>query len=357
MPPPPPPPKRSSSRGWIILAVSLCVLALLAFVGLFILGMLGAEGGGTISHAQGGGAALQEVLVKNNGSDNKLAVVSVEGVITGSAIDGSGTSPVDYIKQQLKRAADDEDVKAVMLKVDSPGGEVLASDEIYDAIRKFQEDKGKPVIAVMHSMAASGGYYVSAPCRWIVAHELTITGSIGVIMQGYNFRGLMDKVGVQPQVFKSGKFKDMMSSTKPADQVTDEEKAMMQELINEAYGRFKSIVADGREYAVSKNKDQGRKLVDNWTDYADGRILTGKQAFEHGFVDEIGDFDAAVKRTLKLAGIQDANLVKYQKLFTFGNLFQLLGKSDVTSVKVDIGLDMPKVQTGRMYFLPGYYLH
>jgi protease IV len=263
---------------------------------------------------------------------------------------------VDYVKQQLERAAVDDDVKAVLLKVDSPGGEVLASDDIYNAIKYFQDDHHKPVIAVMTGMAASGGYYVAAPCRWIVAHELTITGSIGVIMQGFNFRGLMDKVGVQPQVFKSGKFKDMMGSMRKPEEVSPEEEAMMQQLIDEAFGRFKTIVSDGRKYAAGQNKSEGRALVGNWADYADGRILTGKQAHEHGFVDELGSVDDAVKRALKIAGISNANLVRYQRLFTFANFFSLLGKSEPATIKVDVGLDLPRLEAGRMYFLPGHFL-
>ena len=123
-------------------------------------------------------------------------MVDVDGIITSRAIDQGGYSMVDVIKAQLKRAEEDDRVKAVILKVDSPGGEVLASDEISRAIAEFQtKPHGKPVVCSMGSLAASGGYYVSAPCRWIVANELTITGSIGVIMSTWNYRGLMDKVG------------------------------------------------------------------------------------------------------------------------------------------------------------------
>ena len=121
----------------------------------------------------------------------------MEGIISGQLADRGGFSMVDVVKAQLRRADDDHKVKAVILKVNSPGGEVLASDEISEAIESFQEETGKPVIVSMGSLAASGGYYVSAPCRWIVANELTITGSIGVIMHGWNYRGLMDKVGLR----------------------------------------------------------------------------------------------------------------------------------------------------------------
>src|SRR5262249_207767 len=145
-----------------------------------------------------------------------------------------GYNMVDVIEAQLDRAADDRRVKAVILKVDSPGGEVLASDDIYKAIRKFETGendrstpgrKGKPVICSMGSLAASGGYYISSGCRWIEANELTLTGSIGVIMHGWNYRGLMDKVGIAPMTYKSGKFKDMLSGDRATNEIPMEERA------------------------------------------------------------------------------------------------------------------------------------
>src|SRR6185369_6629249 len=153
----------------------------------------------------------------------------------------------------------------------------------YNAIVKFQSETDKPVITSMGSLAASGGYYISAPTRWIVANELTITGSIGVIMHSLNYRGLMDKVGLRPEVYKSGKFKDMLSGSKKESEVTEEEKQMVQALVNETFEKFKSIVAQGRENANASNKsgkDKGRPLSKTWEDYADGRVLSGKEAFK-----------------------------------------------------------------------------
>ena len=130
---------------------------------------------------------------------------------------------VRNIKDQLKMAQRDMNVKAVILKVDSPGGEVLASDEINKAITRFQEETHRPVVARWGRWRRPGGYYISAPCRWIVANELTITGSIGVIMHGYNYRQLMDKIGIHPQVFKSGRFKDMLSGEREDRNLSPEE--------------------------------------------------------------------------------------------------------------------------------------
>lgn len=304
-----------------------------------------------------GGPRLDEVVIESHRGSDKIAVVPVEGVIYGSRSDRGGFNMVEIIKAQLDRAAEDSDVKAVILRVDSPGGEVLASDEIARYIDKFQSVAGKPVVAAMGSLAASGGYYVSAPCDWIVANELTITGSIGVIMHGWNYRGLMNKVGVKPVVYKSGKFKDMLSGDRLEEQISPEEHAMVQKFIDETYGKFKQVVAEGRTEAHKDNPD-GKALAENWLDYADGRILSGKEALEIGLVDELGNFDVAVKRAETLAGIMGrATLIEYRQRVELADLFSLWGQSEARSVKVDLGVEFPKLEAGRAYFLAPTYLH
>jgi protease-4 len=278
-------------------------------------------------------------------------------------MDQGGYSMVDIIKAQLKRAEDDHKVKAVILKVDSPGGEVLASDEIYRAIDDFQEHARKPVVGSMGNLAASGGYYVSAPCQWIVANDLTITGSIGVILHSWNYRGLMNKVGLRPETYKSGKFKDMLSGERNPEEVPAEEHEMVQTLIDETYGKFKSVVAKGRQEAHQKNKenkdkkDQGRALSPNWADYADGRVLSGTRAFELGFVDQLGNFEDAVKRAKRIAAISDANLVEYQQRYDISDLFRLFGQTKAGVLKVDLGMETPKLQAGQLYFLSPTFTH
>ncbi len=309
---------------------------------------------------------LEEVTLSSTNSDNKIAVIEVDGVISSSEIDRSGEDMVQFIKDQLKMAERDSDVKAVILKVNSPGGEVLASDEINKAITKFQDQTHRPVVASMGGLAASGGYYISVPCQWIVANELTITGSIGVIMHAYNYRSLMDKVGIRPMVFKSGRFKDMFSGEQedkdltPEQQRTrDQEDQMVQSLIDETFNKFKEVVKAGRTRAAQQNEGNGKSLVDDWQDYADGRVLSGKQALNFGFVDELGDFDAAVKRTKSLAKISSANLVQYRMPMDLGSvLSRLLGKSDVPTIKVDLGVELPKLEAGRPYYIaPMTVLH
>jgi len=312
-----------------------------------------------VTRGRTAGPRLEEVTTEDNDAPNtKIAVVNIKGIITSGALDQGGFSMVDVVKAQLKRAQEDERVRAVILKVDSPGGEVMASDSISRAVSDFQtKGRAKPVVCSMGSLAASGGYYVSAPCRWIVAHELTITGSIGVILSTYNYRGLMDKVGLRPETFKSGKYKDMLSGSREPDSITPEERDMVQALVDETYDKFKSVVADGRKLAHERNKDKGRPLAQDWTDYADGRILSGTEAFKLGFVDELGAFDDAVKRTKTIAGLRNANLIEYQQRLDFSDLFRMFGQTDSKAVRLDLGVDMPKLSAGQLYFLSPTFLH
>lgn len=357
---PAPAPKKSS--GWRAAAIVLGVL-LVGSVGLHFLGLLDTMF--DVSGAASSGSHMMEITVDNQHSGNKIAVIPVVGIIMGGG-EPVSRSLVKNIEDQLKLAAKDRAVKAVILKVDSPGGTVLASDDIYNLIAKFQQKHNKPVVASMGSMAASGGYYVSAPCRWIVAHELTMTGSIGVIMQSYNFRGLMNKTGVRPVTIKSGKFKDMLSFSKELENLTREEKdalleeeALLRKMITETYDKFKSVITQGRAAANASNasgSDPGRKLSSRWTDFADGRILSGKDAYDLGLVDELGGWETAVVRARTLAGIENADLVTYREPFNFGSLFSIFGRAEAKTVKVDLGIDLPQLRSG-LYFLAPSLMH
>jgi len=353
---PPPPLKPRKSRGWMIFAIILLVVlmfSLLINFTQFISHALNFNRNFTTGITHEVGPRLEECLLKDNDVRNKIAVVTVNGIITDHATDQAGNSLVDVIKAQLDRAKEDDRVKAVILKVDSPGGEVMASDEINKAIRVFQNKSGKPVVCSMGSLAASGGYYISVPCRWIVANDLTITGSIGVILETLNYRSLMDKVGVEPDVYKSGKFKDMLSGMRSTNEIPPEEHKMVQKLIDDTYQKFKDVVADGRKAAHDTNKTEGRALISNWTDYADGRVLSGTDALKYGFVDQLGDFDDAVKTTEKIAGIHKANLIEYRERYDISQFLRLFGQSESAAhdIKLDLGMNLPKLQAGQLYFL------
>jgi protease-4 len=358
----------------IVLFVLLGLSLLVIFSQLLASAVHVTHGGGPMaSRTREVGPRLDEAILEDNDSSTKIAVLDVNGIITSAAVDQQGTSMVDIIKAQLDRAQEDARVKAVILRVDSPGGEVLASDEISDAIKNFQNGKmsngedatghhhGKPVIVSMGNLAASGGYYISAPCRWIVANKMTLTGSIGVIMHGWNYRGLIDKIGIAPETYKSGKFKDMLSGSRATNEIPAEEHAMVQKLIDEVYTDFKDVVAEGRKAAHNASPD-GQALADDWANYADGRVLSGVEARKLGFVDEIGDFRTAVKRAKTIAGINtttDVNLIRYEQRYDISDIFRMFGesKTDAHTVKVDLGFDAPKLQAGEIYFLSPVLFH
>jgi len=353
-----------------IILLVLLGLSMLVNFSQFAGSVMHVRSGGPVVSARYAGPRLEEAVLEDNSSANKIAVIDVNGIITGSPLNQQGYSMVDVIKAQLDRARDDRHVKAVILKVDSPGGEVLASDEISDALKNFQDgkksngeeqeaSKAKPVIVSMGNLAASGGYYISAPCRYIVANKMTITGSIGVIMHGWNYRGLMDKVGITPEVYKSGKFKDMLSGSREPSEIPPEERAMVQSLINEVYGQFKQVVAEGRDAAHKKNQEDGHALAENWAEYADGRVLSGTDALKLGFVDQIGNFETAIDSAKKIAGISEANLIRYEERYDLSDFFHMFGESKAASqtVKVDLGFDTPKLQEGRLYFLSPVLSH
>jgi len=346
-------PRRSKPYGKII-AVAV-ILFLICISVLFIKGCVSFFDIDTA--VAGTETGFIETVIEDNHADKKALVIDINGIIYDDPIFDGGASLSDIIKKQLKVAAKDDSVVAVILRINSPGGEVLTADEIYRAIEDFQKKTKKPVIASMGSVAASGGYYIAAPCAWIVANELTITGSIGVILSTWNYRSLMNKVGIKPEVFKSGKFKDMLNGSRDLENMTpeqlkiyQEERKMVQNLIDEVYNRFKEAVYVGRSNAV-KNNPNCSALVDNWTEYADGRILSGKQALELGFVDELGNLDTAVKRVKEFCNVSDVNLIQYRIPIGLSNILKLFGSGEAKSVKIDLGFDPPKLQAGKMYFI------
>jgi protease-4 len=222
---------------------------------------------------------------------DKIGLVSVEGAILGSrdAID------------EIKEYADDDGIKAIVLRVDSPGGAVVPSQEIYEEVKKAAARK--KVVVSMGSVAASGGYYIAAPASRIMANPATITGSIGVIMEIPNFKGLMEKLGVKSEVITSGKHKDMASVFRG---IGDEEREILQSVMNDIHEQFIKDVADGRHMPVEKVRE-----------LADARIFTGRQAKEAGLVDAIGNLQDAIDEAAKLAGIKGKpNVVTKQKEFS-----------------------------------------
>lgn len=225
-----------------------------------------------------------------------IGVVHIEGTISE---DSEGTYNHQYILNSIDAMMNDSENKGMILYLDTPGGSVFASDELYFKIKEYQEKTGRPVYSSMQSMAASGGYYISAPCDKIIANRNCWTGSIGVTLGTmYDVSELLENLGIKTQTITSGANKAMGSST---DAMTAEQKAIYQSMVDEAYEQFVGIVAEGRDMKVSKVKE-----------LADGRIYTAKQALENGLIDKIGTFEEAVEDMKQTYKLNDCETVDFQ---------------------------------------------
>lgn len=251
---------------------------------------------------------FSEVAVEGEGEE-KIVLVPIRGLITFS--EGQNfwerESMGKQVVERLRAAAEDPAVKAVVLLIDSPGGGITASDIIYHRVKELGES-GKVVVAAFEDLAASGGYYVACPADWIVAHPTTITGSIGVIIQTLNLEVLMEKIGVRDVTIKRGEEKDILS---PFRELTAAERAMLQGVIDEMYQRFLNVVSEGRGL-------DGDRLEA----VAGGSIFTGTQALDCDLVDEIGYRDTAIARARELAGLKEATVIEYRRVYSFFDLFR-----------------------------------
>lgn len=245
---------------------------------------------------------LKEKAVSGVGRD-KILLLEVSGFISEGPRRGLrslwGGTEAGRIKEELEKAGKDHRVKAVVLRINSPGGLVSGSDQIHHEVLAFKRERRLPVVACLMGVAASGGYYVAQAADVIVAQPTGITGSIGVVAMKPNLKGLMDKAGVEAEVVKSGRLKDFWSPFKPA---TPEDKRLMQGIIDDFYGRFVEVVAAGRGLPAV----QVRQL-------ADGRIYTNPQARGLGLVDKLGYLDDAIALAKEKAGLEEARVVVYHR--------------------------------------------
>jgi protease-4 len=248
-----------------------------------------------------GPGPLQEKQVGGSGS-SKVLMLDLVGMISSSEEHGFYPIPsqVARMKEALTKAAADPDVQSLVLRINTPGGTVTASDVLYHELRLFKQKKKVPIIASIMDVGASGGYYVAMGTDKIVAHPSSVTGSLGVIMLTMNANGLLEKIGVQASAITSGPKKDMGS---PFRAMTDEERAIFQGVINGLYERFLAVIKEGRRNLTA---DEIRKL-------ADGRIYSGEQAKAVGLVDSVGYLDDAIELAKREAGLTEARIVVYQE--------------------------------------------
>ncbi len=289
--------------GWRIFWGIILALSVLANIALFLM-LIGV----VAVFAAGQKGIFTEEVIQDGPRTKKIAVINVRGIIDDEQ--------AQDVYGQLKRARVDKRVKGIILRVNSPGGTISASDQIYNEIRKYRDAEDKPVVAFMQGIAASGGYYTSVACDKIVAEPTAITGSVGVIAGYLVLQELLeDKLGIQPVIVKSGEKKDWPSSFRaPAD---EEIQYLQEKLITPAYERFVQVVAEGRE---SLSLYDVRQL-------ADGGIYGATEALDEKLIDKIGYLDEAIKEVKSLAGIEEAQVVEYRKPFSLAGFLSLLSKN------------------------------
>lgn len=249
-----------------------------------------------------GGGALEPRTVWREPGAAKVGLIDVRGLIADArepGLLGAGENPVDQVSSALALAEKDPSVRAVLVRISSPGGTVAGSDEMYREIRRFREVTGKPVVASMGEVAASGGYYVALAADHLVAQPTSITGSIGVIIPTVNFSQGLGRIGIVSRSVKSGGNKDLAN---PLEPVRDSQYEVLQAMVDEFYARFRGLVSQRRAGKIDDSR---------LDELADGRIFTGERAHQLGLVDEVGGMRDAFEASKRLAGLENATLVKY----------------------------------------------
>lgn len=307
---------KALGRLWVVVTAVLGSLVLIG-IGVIILLVSGSEG------PDASQPVLNQKIVKN-GDENKIAILRLTGPISDAGdASGFGGPPnsisATRVKKILRSLADEDQVKAVVLRINSPGGAVVASDELYREIVELQ--KKKVVVVSFGDTAASGGYYIAAGANKIVANPSTITGSIGVIAQFPKLSGLYDKLGIEMRTIKSGEFKDIGSESRD---LTDAERQILDQIIMTSYDQFVQAIVDGRKMDEAKVRA-----------LADGRIYSGKQAKELGLVDELGGLETALQQAAELAKLENPTHVEYSD----DNFFQALFGAQANRLSLGASLD------------------
>ncbi|NQZ68608.1 MAG: signal peptide peptidase SppA [Lentisphaeria bacterium] len=338
--PPPPPPKRNPLfSGFVMLLIFAGIIIIPVAIFIFgIGGALGSSGstqGSSVSH-------FQEQVVDAGKSEDKIVKITIHGIILSGnqSMFGNQVVASEIIIQQLQMAAKDEKVKIILLDMNTPGGEVIATDEIYHEMMKIRKEGKIKIVTCMRTVAASGGYYLAAGSDYIIANRMTMTGSIGVMMPGYNYHGLLQKIGVQTNVYKSGELKDIGSGARdPKSELSKKEREVLQRMVSEMFLEFASIVAKGRNLPLA---------TVTAPPIGDARVLSGKEAKQLKLIDELGYFEDAVKYARKGG---DYTMVEYVRPLTL--MDALLGaKHEQKKVTVQLLPFSPQmIKPGQFYFL------
>jgi protease-4 len=273
---------------------------------------------------------LEETVVSGKGKD-KILLVDISGVISskeqGRGLFGERASMVSRVREELEKASKDERVRGVILRLNTPGGTITASDIIYQEIKRFKRERNLPVVACMMELATSGGYYVATAADTIVAHPTTVTGSLGAIAIKFNAEGLMEKIGIEDETIMAGDKKDLFSPLRP---LTEEERVIIQDMLNEFHQRFISLIAENRK---TLSLEQVKPL-------ADGRVYTADQALKNGLVDEVGYLDDVIEMVKGKAGLEKAKVVMYHRPYSYkSNIYSQMRGTEFKNLNL-INLDL-----------------
>jgi protease-4 len=273
---------------------------------------------------------LEETVVSGKGKD-KILLVDISGVISskeqGRGLFGGRASMVSRVREELEKASKDERVRGVILRLNTPGGTITASDIIYQEIKRFKRERKLPVVACMMELATSGGYYVATAADTIVAHPTTVTGSLGAIAIKFNAEGLMEKIGIEDETIMAGDKKDLFSPLRP---LTEEERVIIQDMLNEFHQRFISLIAENRK---TLSLEQVKPL-------ADGRVYTADQALKNGLVDEVGYLDDVIEMVKGKAGLEKAKVVMYHRPYSYkSNIYSQMRGTEFKNLNL-INLDL-----------------
>ncbi|MBS6062459.1 signal peptide peptidase SppA [Criibacterium bergeronii] len=265
----------------------------------------------------------KEKVIEQGDDFSKIVVIDITGVIQAGRYQNE-------IMDSLEKVRNDEDVKGVILKIDSPGGGVYESAQISDKIKQIKSEKNIPFYASMGATCASGGYYIAANCDKIYASNETLTGSIGVIMSSLNLSGLFEKYGIKEDVIKSGTYKDIGSTSR---QMTQSERQILQQMVDSSYAEFVKVVADGRKLS----QDYVRSI-------ADGRVYDGRQALEKKLIDKIGYYETTLEDIKKDNKLENSAVVNYNYRDSFNDLAQLFSGMAQNISKGSIQKDLESVK-------------
>jgi protease-4 len=295
---------------------------------------------------------LQERVVQRGKglSPDKIAIIEVEGMLMNVRAGGflqPQENKVSLFTQQMRAAARDPSVKAVVLRVNSPGGTVTASDTMYETVRNFRRVAKKPVIASTQEVAASGGYYVACAADEIVAHPTSVVGSIGVLFQTMEFQGALGKLGVKAESIKSGPLKDMGS---PFKALRENEREVMQEMVDEYFERFVAVVTTHRSV---KEPHPTLPLPDDYGGVYSGRVFSGERAVQLGLADRTGRLEDAIKLAKQKGKAPNARVILYRRPYGYGG--SIYAESQTPQPRANVlQLELPESRA----FLPSgfYYL-